>query len=112
VLRPGGLAIVAVYHSWSVAFAGLLARELAAGRLFRQSWRRTLSRIEAREHSDACPLVKLYSRRQARTLFRDFRPVRVRTRHFGPAVPERFRPLAERAAALAGWYVIVEASRP
>jgi SAM-dependent methyltransferase len=112
VLRPGGVAIVAVYHRWSVAFAAFLARELAAGRLFREPWRRTLSRIETRGNSEACPLVKLYSRRQVRILFGEFTRLRVRTRHFGPPVPHALEGAASRIAERAGWYLVVEAIRP
>lgn len=112
VLRPGGVAIVAVYHRWSAAFAYLLFRELTAGRLFRQSWRRTLSRIETRENSDACPLVKLYSRRQARRLFAEFGHVQVRCRHLGVELPGPLRGFSNALARLAGWYLVVEARRP
>lgn len=112
VLRPGGLAIVAVYHRWSVAMAGLVAREASHGRLFREPWRRTLSRIETRENSEACPLVKLYSRRQVRTLLRGFDEVRVCSRHFGPSTPASLRRATDAVAKLAGWYLIAEATRP
>jgi len=112
VLRPGGTAIVAVYHRWSAALASLLLHDLRAGRLFRESWRTTLSRIETRENSDACPLVKVYSRRQLRSMFGDFTDVHVRCRHLGVNVPRPVQRLSGRMAHGVGWYLIAEATQP
>jgi SAM-dependent methyltransferase len=120
VLRPGGRLIVAVYHRWSAYFLCtlLLGQYLLGGGFLRESYRRALSRIEYRQNSEACPLVKLYSRRSLRRLFvfAGFRDVEVschqlhRT-HFGGMqrwVPER---AVGRLEDRLGWYLVVKAVR-
>ncbi len=112
VLVPGGEAIVAVYHlhsafHWFCVFGGHVFHR----RFLRESYRRTLSRIEYRANSDACPLVNLYSRRSLRRLLNRFSRVTIDcahldTTHFGrlgPVVPERLVPKLERRL---GWYLI------
>lgn len=112
VLRPGGTVIVGVYNRGSLTLLRLLVHEARRRRLFREPWRRTLSRIEIREHSDACPLVKLYSRRQIRRMFGDFVDVHVACRHLGADGPRVLQPVTPWLARTLGWYLIVEATRP
>ncbi len=117
VLRPGGRLIVGVYHRYSAYYlcTVLLESYLLARRFLQESYRRTLSRIEHREQSDACPLVRLYSRRQLRTLLRQFRQVEIRCvhldrRHFARLArfvsPERIRRFAARGWF--GWYLVAK----
>ena len=78
VLKPGGRAIIGVYHKYSAFFLSAVLLESYLLRLgfLRESYRRTLSKIEVRQHSDACPLVKVYSRRTLRRSARRPRPSR------------------------------------
>ena len=115
VLRPGGRAIVGVYHRYSAFFlcSVLVGSYLLRGRYLRESYRRTLSRIEYRQHSEACPLVRLYSRCSLRRLLRDFSQVRIECRHlerahFGPL--GRLLPVSfvRRREKQLGWYLIAK----
>jgi ubiquinone/menaquinone biosynthesis C-methylase UbiE len=85
VLKPGGRAIIGVYHRYSAFFLFSVVLEAYLLRLgfLRDSYRRILSRIEVRRHSDACPLVKIYSRRSLRRLLRQFSTVQIESAHFG-----------------------------
>jgi ubiquinone/menaquinone biosynthesis C-methylase UbiE len=115
VLKPGGLAVIGVYHRFSVYFlcSVLLESYILRLRFLRESYRRTLSRIEARQHSNACPLVKVYTRRSVRRLLGRFADVRIRCLHvnrsdfglFGRFVPETLLD-ALRRRERCGWYLI------
>ncbi len=121
VLKPGGEAIVALYHRDSAFYWGycVLIAGLLRGGFLREGYRKTLSRIERREHSDATPLVKVYSRRGARRLFRRYRSVRVEVRHldFDQAgrpgrIAKKFLGRWETAIARRfGWYLIIRARK-
>ncbi len=117
VLRPGGCAIIGVYHRYSAFYLIAVLGECYLLRLgfLRESYRRTLSKIEQREHSNACPLVKLYSRRSLRRLLQEFREVQIDCEHlkhsdFGAmrrVVPRSLvRALGRRR--LLGWYLIAK----
>ncbi len=123
VLRPGGAAIIGLYHRdswfywlWTVFYRGILRAHLP-----RKGWRLLLSEIEYHGSSnDALPLVKVYSRRQARRLFTGFATVRVSShcvdaKHFPlplawllALVP---RAALERVLRFGGWYLIIEATK-
>lgn len=117
VLKPGGHAIIGVYHRYSAffLFSVLLESYLLRLRFLRESYRRTLSRIEHRQHSDACPLVKVYSRRSLRHLLRAFREVRIECAHLdrshfgilGRCLPRGFVHRLERGEKL-GWFLIAK----
>jgi SAM-dependent methyltransferase len=114
VLRPGGTALVALYHRdsfflWYTA----LVRGLLRGRLWSLGWRQLLSEIEYRaDPGSARPLVKVYSRRQARRLFAGFGDVHIAAHHAQPPLwPPRLRwpPALEVLFAPFGWYLVVHA---
>lgn len=117
VLKPGGRAIIAVYHRYSafLLFAVLLDSYVLRLRFLRESYRRALSRIEVREHSDACPLVKTYSRRSLRQLVRHFHAVQIECAHleqshfgtFRRLVPRQIVRWLERRRRM-GWYLIAK----
>jgi SAM-dependent methyltransferase len=119
VLRPGGEAIVGLYHRDSLFYWAYCVGTLGIlrGGFFREGYRKTLSRIEYRENSDAVPLVKVYSRRSARRLFRRFDRVELSVHHFDfdyagrpGRVAGRFLARHEaRIASWFGWYLIVRA---
>lgn len=122
VLRPGGLAVVGLYHKHSAFYwiHTILLRGLLLGGLLRRGYRRLLSEIEYRSPgSDAVPLVQVLTRRRCRELFAGFSDVRIDSRHidishalpFVPASPARVRRRLERLAGRFGWYLIVFARR-
>jgi ubiquinone/menaquinone biosynthesis C-methylase UbiE len=118
ILRPGGRAILAVYHRHSAFFWGsiVLTSYLYQRRFLRESFRRTISRIEHREQSDACPRVRVYSRRQFRGMLRNFRHVELSCRHLDRSQFGVLRHFVsdERATRLEprlGWYLIAKCTK-
>src|ERR1700722_1399477 len=123
VLRPGGTAIIGLYHRDSAFYwiYTMLYRGVVRLGLPRLGRRRLLSQIEYRSaDNDALPLVKVYSRDQARQLFRGFKTVSVSTH--GIAASHLPRPLSwpfrmlppalvERYFRFAGWYVCIRATK-
>jgi SAM-dependent methyltransferase len=80
VLRPGGEARVMLYHRGSVHYWGqiILRHGLLGGELLRgDSPGEIMSRYVEVNESGGCPLVKVYSRREARKLFSMFRVVKI-----------------------------------
>ena len=119
VLRPGGVAKVMLYHRNSLNYwvevvlkHGLLGAEFLRGRSTQEIMSRV---IEYSEHGGR-PLVKVYSRRQARELFKLFKDVTVNVeqlrrdelRFLAPLVPES---MLDRLRKQIGWNVIVTATK-
>jgi len=119
VLRPGGIAKVMLYHrnSWNywvdvVLRHGVLRAEFLRGRSTKEIMSRV---IEFSEH-DARPLVKVYSRREARKLFSLFKDVKVdveqlprpELRFLSPVVSES---MLDRLRRIVGWNVIITATK-
>ena len=121
VLKPGGLAIIGLYHRNSVFywFFTIFLRGILKGVLFRRGYRRLLADIESHRHSDALPLVQVYSRDELRCLLRRFPSVDIQTHHlaanhFSHVAPLfRFLPRSslERYGCRWGWYVIARARK-
>ena len=96
MLRPGGTALIGLYHrdSWFYWLWTILYRGIVRLGLLRKGKRRLLSEIEYRSAgNDALPLVKVYSRRQARRLFAGFEAVAISTycveaSHFPPPLAQ------------------------
>ncbi len=115
VLAPGGIAIIGMYHRWSPYYIALKARYFLAGDFRAQAWRDVLSTIEVRRHSDARPLVKVYSRSRLAGMLTDFKDVRLEVHHLPypdfalhrsilrAPVP---RMVVERLEPYLGWYVM------
>lgn len=114
VLRPGGVAIIGLYHRDSLYFLStILVNGILKGGLWRKGWRRLLSEIEYRSNPDsAMPLVKVFSRGQARKLFASFRDIQITTCHVDSAKLQKLLPLSrlkiERLLGWAGWYLVVK----
>ena len=119
VLRPGGVAKVMLYHrnSLNYWFEIVLRRGLLGGEFLRgRSAEEIMSRVVEFSDHGARPLVKVYSRRQARELFRQFRKVEVEVeqlmreelRVFKRIVSER---LFERLRTRVGWNVVITATK-
>ncbi|WP_265562943.1 class I SAM-dependent methyltransferase [Streptomyces hygroscopicus] len=107
VMRPGATFLVALYHKHSM-FAAQKAVEYAVRLRWRsQTWRDYLPELEyGADALEQRPLVRLYSRQSARSLFSQFHDVRVRTEHpalSGYLLPDWLRPF--------GWYVVVTGRR-
>lgn len=119
VLRPGGLARVMLYHrnSWNYWFEIVLHRGLLRGQMFRgQNAEEIMSRYIEINEGGGRPLVKVYSRREARQLFSIFREVKTEVEQLTRAefyflerlIPEKiFRGLSRSV----GWNVIVSARK-
>ena len=119
VLLPGGIAKVMLYHRNSLNYwvdivlrHGVLRGEFLRGR----SVEEIMSRVVEFSDHDARPLVKVYSRREARKLFRLFKDVRVdveqltrpELRFLSPVVSES---MFDRLRQRIGWNVIVTATK-
>lgn len=121
VLRPGGRAIVAMYHRHSVFywFSTLFVRGILHGRLFIDGYRRLIADVERHDHTDALPLVKVYSGRDMRRLFRQFRTTTIEVHHLNEDEFMYAAPLARRvprrwmdaAASRWGWYIFAKATK-
>jgi ubiquinone/menaquinone biosynthesis C-methylase UbiE len=119
VLRPGGSAKVMLYHRNSLNYwveivlrRGVLRGEFLRGR----SAEEIMSRVIEFSDHDARPLVKVYSRRDARELFSQFHDVRVEVeqltreelRFLSPLVSEK---LLGNLGKRIGWNVVVTATK-
>jgi 2-polyprenyl-3-methyl-5-hydroxy-6-metoxy-1,4-benzoquinol methylase len=119
VLRPGGLARVMLYHrhSWNYWFEIILHRGLLRGQLLRgQTAEDIMSRYVEVNKGEDRPLVKVYSRRQARKLFSMFRETTVQVEQLirpeffflGPLIPAGIFRWLRRTI---GWNVIISARK-
>lgn len=119
VLRPGGLARVMLYHrhSWNYWFEILLHRGLVRGHLLRgQTAADIMSRYVEVNEGEGRPLVKVYSRGQARQLFSMFRETTVQVEQLirpeffflGPLIPAAVFRWLRRTI---GWNVIISARK-
>jgi SAM-dependent methyltransferase len=122
VLRPGGRAIVGLYHRHSAFHwvRTVLWRGLRLGELRHKSYRRLLADIEYRSpESDAVPLVKVFSRRDCRRLFAEFAEARIRSdqiewSHLVPFARPDAGPSRRTLETLGrrwGWYLTVFARK-
>jgi glycosyltransferase involved in cell wall biosynthesis/SAM-dependent methyltransferase len=116
VLRPGGRVIVMVYaqnsiHYWLRLYDVL---GLQAGMLNRYSMGEIMSRHVERGPDGTRPLVKVYSRKRLRELFRDFADVRIVQRQLMPGErPRGLRWLSTGwLGSVAGWNLILKARKP
>jgi SAM-dependent methyltransferase len=119
VLRPGGVAKVMLYHRNSLYYWTeiILHRGLLRGHFLRgRSPEEIMSRYVEYSSAEARPLVKVYSRRQALSLFEPFREtkteveqmIREELRFLGPLVSEK---MFSRLRRSAGWNVIITARK-
>ena len=117
VLRPGGTAKVMIYHRNSLNYwieivlrRGVLGADFLRGRTVADIMSRV---IEFSDH-DARPLVKVYSRNEARELFSLFKDVKVEVEQLTRAELRFLSPLVsdsmfERLRKRIGWNVIITA---
>jgi SAM-dependent methyltransferase len=118
VLKRGGRAIVMLYNRSSLYYWGgvILKRGLLRGELLRHGAAEIMSRHVEYSESDARPLVKAYSKREALRLFANFRGCSLQVQQLtrgelgflSPLVSDRsLRWLAEHF----GWNLIIEATK-
>lgn len=104
VLRPGGRFLVAVYHRASFFALQKLIRYVATGAFLRETWCDHLALVEAgADQVRDRPLVRLYSRRQARALFSSFDDVSSEVVHAGVRWRFLHRPRFARAGVGTWW---------
>ena len=119
VLRPRGLARVMLYyrHSWNYWFEIVLHRGLFRGQLLRgQTPGDIMSRYVEVNEGEGRPLVKVYSRLQARELFSMFSEVKTDVRQLTKGdfyfldrlFPQR---IVETLGRKIGWNVIISARK-
>jgi len=117
VLEPGGVAKVMLYHrnSLNYWFEIVLRRGLLGAEFFRgHSAEEIMSRVIEFSDHGARPLVKVYSRKETRDLFRMFKDVKVEVEQLTRAELRFLSPLVsetifERLRKRIGWNVIVTA---
>jgi glycosyltransferase involved in cell wall biosynthesis/ubiquinone/menaquinone biosynthesis C-methylase UbiE len=115
VLRPGGRALVMVYaeRSWNYWWKVMFARGMKEGQLGQHSMGHILSGSVENTATDARPLVKVYTSRRLRQMFRRFAHVRIVQRQLRrdelPGPLALLQPVLERTL---GWNLIVKATRP
>lgn len=116
VLKPGGQAILAVYHKNSIFHLCAISGYLLHLRFLQESYQDTLSRIEYRENSDARPLVKLYSKKTFKQLLNQFSSVEMECFHLDKthfSFFQNFVPnsLIKRWENKYGWYLVARARK-
>jgi SAM-dependent methyltransferase len=102
VLKPGGRAIVMLYHRWSLVNL--------VHRVFRLPYE------SPRDRKDQCPVVYTFSQRDVRRLFAGFSSVSVRAKYpftygFGPLCTRLPLVLRRALGQIVGWHLIVTAIR-
>jgi ubiquinone/menaquinone biosynthesis C-methylase UbiE len=118
VLKPGARAIVMLYHRASLFYWGslVLKHGILAGELFKESMPEIMSRRVEYSETNGRPLVKAYTRNEARRMFSDFRDCYVQvnqlTRHelrpVGRLIPEA---LFQWLARTLGWNLLITATK-
>ncbi len=119
VLRPGGQVRVMLYHRRSFAYWGevILRHGLLKGEFLRgNSPAEIMSKYVEFNEGGGCPLVKVYSRGEARKLFSPFAEVKVQVEQLtraelyiiGRIIPEG---LFRRLRRSLGWNVIISARK-
>jgi len=114
VLKPGGEAIVMVYakHSWNYWHTDVYRLWWQQGLRKTMSMADILSANTEHSPSGARPLVKVYTARQARNLFANFRNVRIRKFQLTPGeLPAWMRRLAPMRfwEKHLGWNLLINA---
>src|SRR4029077_4217370 len=114
VLRPGGRAIVMLYAESSLHYWRKLVWRLGIkeGLLDTVSMGEIMSRTVERSSNDARPLVKVYTKRRAEVLFKDFNRVEVLQRQLlAEELPAALRWTLSSSERRLGWNLIVKAQK-
>jgi len=118
VLCKGGRAIVMLYHRTSLYYWGgiILKHGVIHGGLLRETASELMSRYVEYPRTDARPLVKAYTRAEARRLFRAFSDIQIEVNQLrraelgiaGRMIPEN---IFQRLARAFGWNLLVTATK-
>lgn len=118
VLKPGGIAIVMIYHRASLYYWGsiILKHGLLRGELLKGTAEEIMSRHVEYSETEGRPLVKAYTRAEARRLFGGFRGCAIQVnqltrrdlRPIGRLLPEA---LFEWLACNFGWNLLITATK-
>lgn len=114
VLKPDGYAIIGVYNKYSAFFLfSVLGPYIWKLIFLKETYRQALAKIEHRENSDACPLVKIYSRRMFKKMLQRFKEIRIECVHFGRThfgLFNKFIPkwILVRFKNHLGWYLVAK----
>lgn len=115
VLRPGGRAIIGVYHRDSIFFwAGIVAyRGFVRMGIPLRGWRRTIAAIEVGAGGSYVPSVHVLTRGSLRKLLGAIGPVELSTHHVSNRMLLRVlgRGRCERLLGSLGWYLIASVRR-
>ena len=125
VLKPGGQAIIMLYYKWSAMTIGtiILGNGIRQGGLWKtKSIAELISRYtewDSQTAENICPLTKVYSKREARKMFRQFHDIEMDIHylwpgHFGPF--RRLMPLLpvslkSRLHSRFGWNLIIRGKK-
>lgn len=116
VLKPGGKAIVMVYAEDSLHYWGtqVYALGVCGGMLSKHSIGGIMSRSVEMSDNDARPLVKVYTRRRLRRMFRDFENVRIVKRQLTEAeIPGPLRWMSsDLLGRIVGWNLVAKGYKP
>jgi glycosyltransferase involved in cell wall biosynthesis/ubiquinone/menaquinone biosynthesis C-methylase UbiE len=117
VLKPGGRVIVMVYAENSLQYWRNVVWHFGvkSGEVSRMSMGDIMSRTVERTGNEARPLVKVYTKKRLRTLFRQFKGIRIWQRQISPElVHPRLRQLGllPTIEKFAGWNLIIKARKP
>jgi ubiquinone/menaquinone biosynthesis C-methylase UbiE len=117
VLKPGGIAMIALYYKWSAFHLAKVLRGVLDGDLFRLGYSGLLATIETGADGRLIkPYVRLYSKAEMRRLMRHFAIKDVSTHqlfasHFLPSSVARRLRNRELPFTRAGWYVACRAEK-
>jgi glycosyltransferase involved in cell wall biosynthesis/ubiquinone/menaquinone biosynthesis C-methylase UbiE len=115
VLKPGGRVVAMFYAENSLQYWRNLIWHfgLKSGDLSSRSMADVMSRTVERTGNDARPLVKVYTKPRLRALFKDFSSIQIVQRQISPEiVPRPFRHWLNAIEKLAGWNLIIKATKP
>jgi ubiquinone/menaquinone biosynthesis C-methylase UbiE len=124
-LKPGGQAIIMLYYKWSAMTWGtiVLGNGIRQGALWKTKSLADLisnyTEWDSQTETNICPLTKVYSKREARKMFRPFKDIRMELHYLWPGHFGAFRrllPLVPQSARrnlhkLFGWNLVIWASK-
>ena len=121
VLNPGGKTIIALYHKYSLFWIFVILYEMILkGGFLRKTIKQRLSEVEM-GGKETKPLVKLYTGRSAKGIFRKFNKIKIYTRHIGIGLSGRLinkilqtkviNNFLELLSLKFGWYLIIEVEK-
>ena len=114
VLKPGGRAIIGLYHknSWHYWVNLIFMEGLVRRKLFKMSIDELLSANVEFSRSGAKPLVRVYSQRDCKYLFNDFSDVKIEKYHWkNDQIPKIGRFLPDFLPSFLGWYIFIFARK-